>query len=87
MDGYKDYDTNLLAMISALNKNLGEVMFYEYIRDEYRALGGRFEVCARTLEKVAETWPDCVRWIPSTRDGRRLVCKVAVDKLIEVKKN
>ena len=80
----KNYDTNHLAAVEALNKHVGEVMWYEFYRDEFRACGGRREVCSATLERIINHFPDCVKWVPVARFGQVMMCKVEVIKAIRL---
>lgn len=79
----RTYDTNTLAMIEALNRNVDELLWYEYLRDEYRALGGRVRECAATLARLARVYPDCIEYVPVIGDRRMVVNRVRVVKKIE----
>jgi len=82
----RTYDTNTLAAIEALNAHVGEVLWYEFWRDEYRSAGGNVEQAAATLDRVVAAFPDSLRWRPVTKPGRLAVCKVEVMQKIFVKK-
>lgn len=80
----RSYDTNMLAAIHAMNANVGEVMWYEYYRDEYICAGGRREMCGAMAERIISRWPDCVRWVPYARIGAVITCKIEVMKKIKI---
>ena len=82
----RTYDTNTLAAIEALNAHVGEVLWYEFWRDEYRHAGGNVKQAAATLDRVVAAFPDSLRWHPVTKPGRLAVCQVEVMQKIFVKK-
>lgn len=78
----RSHDTNTLAAIEAVNAHIGEVLWYEYWRDEYRAAGGNKDQAAATIQRVVAAFPDCLAWRPVTKVGRLAVCMLEVKSKI-----
>lgn len=77
------YDHNHLAMIEVLNTHVGQVLWYEFLRDEYRARGGNVRDCSGVLARLARHFGDCVEFVPLIGDRRMVVNKVQIVKKIE----
>lgn len=78
------YDTNTLAAIEAINAHVGEVIWYEYWRDEYRAAGGKREQAAATIDRLVVAFPAHLAWRPVTKVGRLAVCMLEIKSKITV---
>lgn len=80
------YETNMLAMIEAINRNAGGQIWPQYLRDEYRGLNGNPADFSKVLGWVMTRWPGAVELVTIATPGRLIEVMVKIHKTIDPKK-
>lgn len=75
---------NLLAVLYALNENVGVESNYLYLRDAYRAHGGDPKQFGDNLDRAVRGWPGCVEYRNRVIAGGRIDVWVFVASELEV---
>ena len=73
---------NMLAVIRALDENVGRSVSYTELRYLFLFHGGQKGKLPEVLERAVRRWPECLEYDMRIGDGRRLEVWVFVKKQV-----